>query len=170
MLEVLLIIVVTIAVATDLVANKIYNLLCLFGLCAGFTLQLIIGDWAVAGMSLLAALVAGLIFLPFYLMGGMAAGDVKLMSATAAIIGWPHGVVAAGVSLICGTVLGVVYYCARGGAKEFFIRYSAAVRMILGTGSAYLPAAPENSIAKTRFPYALAIATGCLLTQYVIVR
>lgn len=170
MLEMVLAVVVLISVGTDLAFNKIYNPLCLLALIAGITLHWIDGGTSVAMLSLATALLAGLIFLPFYIMGGMAAGDVKLMASCAAIIGWPYGIWAAGLSLICGTVLGIFYYCIRGGAKEFFVRYSSAVRHLWGSGRAYLPAAPPDSVARSRFPYALAIASGCLLTQFLIVR
>lgn len=169
MLEILLIVVALIAVGTDLAVNKIYNPLCLFALLAGIAFHWYDAGFSVALLSLASALIAGLIFLPFYMMGGMAAGDVKLMAGCAAIIGWPYGILAAGLSLICGTFLGMLYYCLRGGAKEFISRYTTAAKHLLLTASVFLPDAATDSVAKSRFPYALAIASGCLITQFLIV-
>ena len=149
------------AVITDLKFNKIPNVLVLAGLLGGFALQtsslgLLEGslNW-VGGM-----ITAGLVLLPFYVMGGMAAGDVKLIAAVGCIVGWPLSVVAGALTLISGSVLALIYCAMRGGLKELMHRFSVGFKSFITTGKVFLPKAEEGSVARSRFPYALAIAAG----------
>ena len=158
---VLLLAALAISVVTDFRHNKIYNKVCAAALAAGILLHWIDGQF---WQPLAAALAAFAIFIPFYLLRGMSAGDVKLMTACASLLGWPYGLVAVALTLISGTIAGLVVYCARGGVGELSRRYGFAAKCLLTTGKVFLPSAPETSVAKTRFPYAIAIAAGCVLT------
>jgi prepilin signal peptidase PulO-like enzyme (type II secretory pathway) len=57
---------------------------------AGLVLHTVLGGWHGLGDSALAGLIAGGIFLVFFLAGGMGAGDVKLMAAVGCIAGTAH--------------------------------------------------------------------------------
>src|SRR5262249_40950955 len=75
------------AALTDLRWRIVPNSLVMAGWIAGMALQ----TWASGGTGALRALIGsavGLaIFLPFYLLGGMGGGDVKLMAALGACLG-----------------------------------------------------------------------------------
>lgn len=158
----ILLVVLLICVVTDLRKHKIYNSVCLAALLAGLALHWGKGEYWQPVAAILAAFV---IFLPFYLLKGMAAGDVKLMASSAAIIGWPFALIAVALTLISGTIAGLLVYCVRGGIKEALQRYGFAIKCFFKTGKFFIPSAADNSIAKSRFPYAIAIALGCGITQ-----
>ena len=149
------------AVITDLRHNKIPNVVVLVGLLGGVALhtltsQSLLGTAQAIG----GAILAGLLLLPFYIKGGMAAGDIKLMAAVGAIVGWPNAIPAVLLTLIIGGFLAVVYIILRGGGVEFCKRYIEALRDFVRYRTFYIAPATEGSIARARFPYALAIACG----------
>jgi prepilin peptidase CpaA len=128
----------------DVRHHRVPNSLCLCILVIGITLQA-----AVEGlsgiMSGFAGLVVGLLaLLPFYMRGGMGAGDVKLMAAAGTFLG-PYGALAAALlALIAGGAfaLGVVAY-------RVIISFDA-------TGIV-------QTARSTRFPFAAAIGAGCMV-------
>jgi prepilin peptidase CpaA len=82
------------ATLSDLREHKVPNVLTFGGAFLAFILQ-----WTLNGGSGLVMAATGWLaclacFLPFYVRGGMAAGDVKLMAAVGAFIGPVAGVVA----------------------------------------------------------------------------
>lgn len=111
----------------------------------------------------LGGLAVGLaLLMPFHVAGGMAAGDVKLMGAVGAFLGPMDSLVAAGASLVAGSLFGVITLATRGGLRTGLDHIgrqlvSASMTRI------WVNAAP-GSAAAHRFPYAIAIATGCLAT------
>ena len=79
--------ILVLAVSTDMAGRRIPNLIPLSGLVLALLLALL-SPQAVSVLDCLAGAVAGLlIFLPFYVLRGMAAGDVKLMAAVGAFVG-----------------------------------------------------------------------------------
>jgi prepilin peptidase CpaA len=85
--ELFLCAILVLAVSTDLATRRIPNLIPLAGLALALLLALQSPqDNAVFGW--LSGALAGLfLFLPFYVLRGMAAGDVKLMSAVGSFVG-----------------------------------------------------------------------------------
>jgi Flp pilus assembly protein protease CpaA len=101
-----------------------------------------------------------LLFLPFYALGGMGAGDVKLMAAVGTFLGPMNALLAAVFSLIAGGVLAMIVILLRRGALETLRRYGSILKFLCVTGKfSYIPPAPGEAAA-TRFPYSFAIATG----------
>lgn len=157
-----LLLVVTYASVTDCMTHRIPNWLCLCALIVGICLQITAPE-TVELLPLMASFVVPfLLFIPFYIAGGMAAGDVKLMTACGALLGWPTSLLATGYTLVFGMFLGVCVYMYRGGWTEFKIRYGTAAKMLYMTGQPFMSPADENSVARSRFPYAIAIAAGCV--------
>ena len=107
----LLFAVVIVAVYTDISRGKIYNWCTLPGIVLGLMVSGAIGGvWAVGfrqaslGGSALAVVIVLVVFAWPYLKGGVAAGDVKLMLAVAAIGGMRRGFVL--YALFCTAVIG----------------------------------------------------------------
>ena len=148
------------AVIYDLISHRLPNLYLLLGILGGLLLQ----AWTAGGGGVVAygsGLLAGFaLFLPFYALGGMAAGDVKLMAAVGSYVGVQGVLWAAAYSLMAGGVLGIVYLVYKGCFGQFVTRYLA----MAATRSRI--AAEENDAARHRFPYAIAIAIGTLLSLY----
>ncbi|HYQ38171.1 MAG TPA: prepilin peptidase [Pseudomonas sp.] len=146
------------AVAYDVVSHRLPNYYLLLGVPVALALQAWIAGWA-GVMAGGAGLLTGFaLFIPFYAMGGMAAGDVKLMAVVGGFLGI-HGVAwAAGYSFLVAGICGVAYLVHKGQLGKMFSRYWAMASL-----GSYIPA-DERDAARQRFPYAMAIAIGVLLS------
>lgn len=149
------------AVAYDSLSHRLPNFYLLMGLLLGAVLQVWTDGWG-GLLSAAGGLAVGfLVFLPFYALGGMAAGDVKLMAVVGSFIGGAAALWAAACSLIAGTVLGILYLLLRGHLGKFVARYWAMASL-----RSYIPVESDADPARHRFPYALAIATGTVVSLF----
>lgn len=149
--------VLAIAVASDVRERRIANRLVVIGLVAGLVGHTWLSGAAGFGIGSAGACVGLLCLLPFYISGGMGAGDVKLMAMCGAFLGPVHVIVAAVASLLVGGLLGVGWF--------FFWQFSAgednatdATRVDSDTLRATRAAAAAPPI-----PYALAIVAGVFI-------
>lgn len=148
------------AVIYDIASHRLPNYFLLLGLVVGVAWQVSVAGW-VGVVSAAAGLATGFaLFLPFYALGGMAAGDVKLMAVVGCFLGAAGVLWAASYSLIAGAVLGVIYLFCKGHLSRLVIRYWAM------TVTRTRIQAAEDDAARHRFPYAIAIAAGTLLSMY----
>ncbi|HEY8037132.1 MAG TPA: A24 family peptidase [Methylobacter sp.] len=111
----------------------------------------------------LAGLCTGLfLLLPFYAMHWMGAGDVKLMAAVGAFLGWPDSLLAVALTTGTGSIAALALLAAQGGLTDYARRYGLMATCLFTTGRvAYVP--PKQGESSTLlFPYALAIALGTL--------
>ncbi len=149
------------AVAYDAMSHRLPNYYLLLGLLLGAVLQVWTGGW-VGLISAAGGFAVGfLVFLPLYVLGGMAAGDVKLMAVVGSFIGGGAALWAAACSLICGSLLAFIYLFAKGGVVAFLRRYWAMLSL-----RCYIPAGGDDDPARHRFPYALAIAVGTVVSLF----
>ncbi len=94
---------------TDLAWHRIPNALLMPALVLALILQAS-GDGFDGMLSAAAGLVVGLAFLmPLHVMGGMGAGDVKLLGVVGAFLGPWGAFVAGAAALIAGAILGIAY-------------------------------------------------------------
>ena len=75
------------ASVTDLRSRNIPNWIPVAGLLAGIAWHVYRSGWWGLGTALLGAVSGFVVFLVFYLMGGMGGGDVKLMAGFGALLG-----------------------------------------------------------------------------------
>jgi prepilin peptidase CpaA len=103
------------------------------------------------------------ILLPFYSLGGMGAGDVKLLGAVGGLLG-PKGVFAAFLfTALVGGIYALILLASHGYLKKTILRYKKIlVTLILTRYIIYLP--PSASERKLRLWYGLAIAVGTFLS------
>jgi prepilin peptidase CpaA len=158
------------AVATmvDMRRHRIPNLVSLGGLLLGLGLTAGLLGPGTEGLlpALGGATLCLLIFLPFHLTGGMGAGDVKLMAMVGAYLDPLHALLAAGLSLGAGSLLGLGILLLRRGTGLMLRRNLSTFHCLAVTGIwSYIPPAAGEPAA-TRFPYALAIAVGTLATLW----
>ena len=97
-------------VRTRRIPNRLTGPAVLLGVVAHVVAHGLPGLWA----SLLGMAVAGGLLFPGWLLGWMGAGDVKLMAAVGAWLGFPLGVFAALASLIAGGVISIVVAIRKG--------------------------------------------------------
>jgi prepilin peptidase CpaA len=145
-----------IAVLSDLQDRSIPNQLVVVGLLLGLTGQ----AWLAGGGGLVfatsGALVGLLCLLPFYISGGLGAGDVKLMAMCGAFLGPLHAVVASVASLLVGGVIGVAWV--------FWQFFGDRDDYITDDGpSASIPAVGHQAKPAAAIPYAVAILAGNLI-------
>ena len=135
---------------TDLGSRRIPNSLVL--LAIGFSLVLRIAMDGPGG-GLIAGLAGGLaglaLFLPFYIAGGMGAGDVKAMTACGCFLGPVLALLAAGLTLIAGAALAIGLVLTRYVALSLPVSHRAS-GALAGFRSA------------EGIPYAAAIVLGCM--------
>lgn len=93
------------------------------------------------------------VWFPMFALRLMGAGDVKLLIACAAWLGWPHVMLASLVTGIAGGVLGVYWLVRRSGVISAVHALSVAVRTPMD-----LRLRPYES--RERVPYAIAIVIG----------
>lgn len=152
------------AVWTDLKSHRIPNIISLGGIAVGIGFQI----WLNGASGLLngfGGITVGLVMLlPFYILRGMGAGDVKLMATVGAFLGPTNALLAVGLTLFVGGLIAVAILILRNGIVPALSRYWATLRCLVTTLNwAYIPPA-TNEIAATRFPYAIAIASGTALS------
>lgn len=158
-----------IGAAYDVRSHRIPNFLTLPAIVAGLALHLLLGGWRQFFASAAAGLLCGLIFLVFYLAGGMGAGDVKLITAAGCISGLSLvGSLLILTSLVGGAMaLSLALYHRR--IKETLRN---AIALVLHHKSKGLTPHPELNIrnAQTlRLPYALAITAGSALSLCLLI-
>ncbi len=89
-----------------------------------------------------------IILLPFYVLGGMGAGDVKLLAAAGGFLG-PQGALLAGViTLVAGLFLGLLAIAYR--------RFGAS------SPARRLAEDPQRGGSPIQLPYSLAVSVGAL--------
>ena len=105
-------------------------------------------------------------FLPFYFLGMLGAGDVKLMGAIGAILGFKGTLNALCYSVILGGIYGVIILLLnRAQLKSFIDRLKIMIRMLFVTGRfVYIPPSCEDG--EIRMCYGLTIAFGTI--NYVL--
>lgn len=149
-----------IAVVNDVRRHRIPNLLVVLGLVLGLSSQAYAGGVAGLGDGALGLLVGFGIFLPLYALGGMAAGDVKLMAMVGSFLAPNTALWTAFFSLIAGGICGLVLVLAHGQMRQTLGRYWLMLR-----ARTYL-AAGADEVAGKPFPYSIAILLGTLTTGY----
>jgi prepilin peptidase CpaA len=147
-----------VAAAIDLRTRRVPNALNL--LLAALGLTLAATGWSgVTAWAAAAGCVVGLaLMLPGFLFGATGAGDVKLFAAMGTLVG-PGPIVRAFVfTAIAGGLLALAFAASRGILRRTLGRTATLV----ASGGANADAI-EAPIANNRFPYAPAIAVGCVI-------
>jgi prepilin peptidase CpaA len=160
---VLLAVLITAAV-TDMSRHRLPNALTASAALLGIILQCWLQGWG-GLLNGFAGFFTGLfLLLPFYAVHWMGAGDVKLMAAVGAFLGWPHSLLAVALTTGAGSIAALGFLAAQGGLANYGRRYGAMAKCLFFTGKvAYVP--PTQGESSTQlFPYTLAIAAGTLAT------
>ena len=131
----------------DLWRRRVSNPIALGAFLSGLVANIILGGLRGAGDALAGSLVGFVIFLAFYLLGGMGGGDVKLMAGFGAILGVERILIAAIMAALIGGLMALGYLLVK-----------AVRRWVLPSGAA------SGSGFKDSIPYAPAISLGVVLS------
>jgi len=149
---------IALAIREDLIRNRIPNVLTAAGAATGVALAYVAGGRTGLADAFGGVVVGLLVLLPFYLLRGMGAGDVKFMAAAGAFVGTVGAFWAAALALLAGGALALAVVACRLVAPE---RGWQELTKADAGGSTQL--AWKVSIArKERFPYAVPIGVGVL--------
>lgn len=156
-----------VAAIYDLRTRLLPDWLTVGGMVLGVILALAVGGWTGA-LSALAGIGCGLVvFWLLWSLGMMGGGDVLLMGAMGALLGWPAVILGLLYSTLAGALLGLGFSAARGHLLRVFRNLFTAVV------STFRPGRPRVRLADLptdELPYAVAIAVGsglAALTAYV---
>lgn len=162
--------ILTLAGVIDIRVQKIPNLLTFPTMIVGLVYHTIINSWngLVFGIGGL-GLGMGLFMIP-YLMGGMGAGDAKLMGAVGALVG-PKGVLIASLfTAIVGGLYALITLCFNMQYFKSLVKRSALTAKVFAFTRHFIPIPAEDSEEKPRLCYGVAIALGTIfyvmLTSY----
>lgn len=133
-------IILGIATAIDLKDHRIPNTLTLPAIILGLILHSSAYGMTGVVFSGIGAVIGLCALIPFYISGGMGAGDVKLMAAAGSFLGPSLTVGAVCLTLVIGSILAIAVLTKRIVASSM-------------SGS-------QATLTNIRFPYALAIALG----------
>lgn len=162
-LDVLLLLMVVAAAVNDLSCRRIPNLLLLGAALGAIVLHLLSPTPLRSVLGALCGVVAGLlIFLPFYLVRGMAAGDVKMMAAVGAFTGPFEALQIAILAWCAGGVMAIVIVICTGRLRRAAANLWAIVRPALLRLPPAPPAPGTEQGSVGSMPYGVAIAAGTI--------
>ena len=148
----------------DVRERRIPNLMTGPAIVIGLVLHLAVGGWSGLGNSALAGLIAASIFFAFFLLGGMGAGDVKLMAAVGCLAGLaPLGLLVEW-TVLAGAVFALGLAIHNGRLRETLGNTFALVAHLGRKGLRPHPEINLDNERTLRLPFALPIAMGCLVT------
>ena len=146
----------------DVRHRRIPNMVTGPAIAAGLLLHAVAGGWRGLEDSALAGLIAGTVFLVFFLVGGMSAGDVKLMTAVGCLAGLSPLPVVVLATVIAGAVFALAVGVRHGRLRETLRNVGD---LLQHHGRNGLRPHPDLNLANAealRMPFAVPIATGCL--------
>lgn len=151
---------------TDVTSARIPNALTILGAVAGVAAHVLlpggVGPW-----TSLAGLGAGLlVFFLLFALGGLGGGDVKLMAALGAWIGWPAVLSLALFTALAGGVLAVAVALSRGYLRQALGNLRALARFWMIAGIRPEPSLTLEAGRGPRLPYALPIFAGLIVTLW----
>lgn len=144
-----LLILLVAAAWTDVEERRIPNALVLHGMLIALVMAVLAAGSEGLVMALAGIVIGGLMLLPFYAVGGMGAGDVKLVAMVGAFVGPDLAAAAVAMTLVAGVVEAGAYLLA------WRLGEWRAAHPRGGTTRAHDTHEPPKD-----FPYALAILAG----------
>lgn len=171
----ILLVIILVSGFFDLKERKIPNKITFTGILVGILFNLFTGGWMGFLQGILGLSVGLTIFFLPFAMGGMGAGDVKLMGAIGALMGWRFSVMTAIYSAIVGGIMVLIHLLYTGKLRETFKKMLYAMINILlqfairlGYNETVYRAHEkfsknDHDYKKIYIPYGVAIAGGAVL-------
>lgn len=159
----------TIGALWDILTRRLPNALTYGGIASGLLFRAGFAGWEGTKEALAGGLLGGGVFLLFFLVRGMGAGDVKLMTAVGCWAGLEQAFVIVLATAIAGGMLAVGYMTYYGRVGRTLRNVGTLARFHLAAGLQPHPEINLSSARAIRMPYAVAIAAGTLYAFGAIV-
>lgn len=169
LLELALLALVTVAAIVDLARRRIPNLLLLTGWMVAVPLHSLSDQPGPAVLGALGGALCGLlIFLPLYLLRGMAAGDVKMMATVGLFVG-PYDALQVAVITCCvGGVMALAIIVGKGRWRVAMANVGDLLRPLwMRTLGVPAVTEPMRQASVGGMPYGLAIAVATLILLFL---
>ncbi|WP_281884273.1 prepilin peptidase [Paenibacillus sp. YYML68] len=161
--DTVLIVVLIICVVTDIRSRKIYNKVIFPTLVLAVSLHAVHGGWHGLGHSLTGFAVGlGVLLLP-YMLGGMGAGDVKLLALVGALKGAMFVLTASVYMALVGAVMALVIVL----FKDGFMTRLRFIGYIVVCLRHRMKPQLKGSFSSGTYPYGVAIACGCVASLWL---
>jgi prepilin peptidase CpaA len=155
-----------VAVFFDVRSRRIPNLLTFGAALAALTYAAVHGGWTGVGTSAAGWFAGAALFFPFFALGGMGAGDVKLLAAVGAWLGPGDSVWVAMFAAMTGGVLGLAVALARGYLSTALSNVWLMLMHWRVEGLSPVPGVTLKDSKSPRLAYAIPIAIGLLCTLW----
>jgi prepilin peptidase CpaA len=149
------IVLVTVAARADVRTRTIPNHLTFPALLLGIATHTALAGPEGFRSSLAGLAIAGGVLIPGWLFRWMGAGDVKLMAAVGAWLGWPQALIAVLASLVMGGAISLIVALRRG-----MLRQALTGAMLIGASTIARTGGAPTVTTGVRFPFALAVMAG----------
>ena len=154
----------------DIRASRIPNALTGCSIVIGLVLHLAVGGWSQLAYALLAGLIGGGLFLLFFLMGGMGAGDVKLMTAVGCLAGLGSLSRVLVATVVIGGALAIGIALSRGRLRQTMTNVGALAAHYQQHGLQRHDELTLENVRTLRMPYAVPIAAGCMVALCLVAK
>jgi len=124
------------------------------------------GGWSGLGTAAAGWFAGAALFFPFFALGGMGAGDVKLLAGLGAWLGPVDSLWVAMFAAMTGGVLGLVVALARGYLSTAFSNVWLMLMHWRVAGLSRVPGVTLNDSKSPRLAYAIPIAIGLVCTLW----
>lgn len=155
------------AAVTDVRSARIPNLLTVAGVLLGLAAHATWAQGAGLAASALGAAAGLAVFFPFFALGGMGGGDVKLMAALGAWVGWRDVVSTALYAAVAGGVLAVAISLAKGYLATAMGNLGRLARWWRTVGLRPEPSLTLAHGRGPRVPYAVPILAGLMMALWL---
>ncbi len=155
----IVILVLCTAMIYDIRFSRIPNWITFPAMTAGITYHVCIAGTSGLITGVFGLLIGFSIFFIFYMLGGMGAGDIKLMAALGALLGPRDILFAAGFTAVAGGIYAVILLFSRNNRKAL-VRYGTTAKTFFHTG--HLTLSGSSNEQGTPLKYGIAIAVGGL--------
>jgi prepilin peptidase CpaA len=147
-------------------SRRLPNTLTLGGAAAAVVVLGLLHGWRGVLISLTGWAVGSALFFPLFALGGMGAGDVKLLAAIGAWLG-PIGALWAGLyGALAGGIMALLVALTRGYAVTAMRNVGAMLRLWSVAGVQPVKGLTLTDKTSARLPYALPLAIGALLVLW----
>jgi prepilin peptidase CpaA len=147
----------------DLRSRRIPNRMVLVLAMGGFGFSVGMAPLLSGALRASGGLVTGLVcWLPFYMLGWVGAGDVKLFAASGSWLGATRTIEAAVVAAIVGAVLALTYVVWNHG-----LRRAIETAWLAAAAPAVLASSANSGRSSRSLPYGVALAAGALVAAWM---